>query len=208
GFDLFRYIGRIDYDDISADRLELGHKLRPPDDVYSLQAARFRKRDDPTPDPGIGRVLHHPLARLQVDVLAEQQRRGRRIDRQHCQLLSDGGKRQGEKFVGRNNHSFSPSEAGKRGQYAVADLDVLHSWPYGENAADTFIADDGWKSGAHSVDAPCEQEVALVERGKLNPDQNLVRARSLGLWNVDILKTLEGVAIGCELNSAHIDVSY
>ena len=78
GFDLFRYIGRIDYDDISADRLELGHKLGPPDDVYGLQAARFRKRDNPTPDPGIGRVLHHPLTRLQVDVLAEQQRCGRR----------------------------------------------------------------------------------------------------------------------------------
>jgi hypothetical protein len=59
-----------------------------------------------------------------------------------------------------------------------------------------------------SVDALSEQEVVLVERRKLDPEENLHRARGLGLRNVDILKTLEGVAIGCELNSAHIDVSY
>src|SRR5580658_7883404 len=72
-FDLFRYVGRIDDDNVSADRFELGHELRAPDDVYSLQAARFRERDHPSPDCGVGGVLHHPLARLQVDVLAEQQ---------------------------------------------------------------------------------------------------------------------------------------
>jgi hypothetical protein len=55
------------------------------------------------------------------------------------------------------------------------------------------------------ADAPCKQEVALVERRKLDPDENLVRARSLGRGNVDILKTLDRVAISRELNSAHID---
>jgi hypothetical protein len=51
---------------------------------------------------------------------------------------------------------LSPGEAGERRQNAVAELDVLHSWPHSENAADTFIANDGRKSGTRSVDAACE----------------------------------------------------
>src|SRR5260370_7258977 len=86
-FDLFSYIGRIHDHDVSANRLKLGYKLRAPDDVDGFQAARFRERDHPPPDARIRRVLHHPLARLQVDVLAEQQRRRRGIDPHHRQLL-------------------------------------------------------------------------------------------------------------------------
>src|SRR4029077_21071520 len=79
---------------------------------------------------------------------------------------------------------------------------------HGENAADTFIADDGWKRWAHSVNAPRDQEVALVERRELDLDEDLVRSGSRGRREVDILKTLDRVAIGCELNSAHIDISF
>src|SRR6202040_2607402 len=78
-FDPFRDVRRVDDNEVSADRLELGHELRAPDDVDGLQATRFRKGDDPPSDTGIGGVLHHPLARLQVDILAEQKRRGRGI---------------------------------------------------------------------------------------------------------------------------------
>ena len=53
-FDPFRDIRRVDDDDVSADRLKLGHELRTPDDVDGLQAARFRERDHPPPDTGIG----------------------------------------------------------------------------------------------------------------------------------------------------------
>ena len=77
-----------------------------------------------------------------------------------------------------------------------------------ENAADTFITDDGWKRGVQCIDAPCEQEVARVEGGKLDADEDLVWAGSVGGRNVDVLKTLERVAISCELNSAHIDISF
>src|SRR5262249_11298154 len=69
--DHFRYVSRINDHDISANRLELGHQLRPPDDVYGFQASPFRKPNDPSPNPGISGVLHHPVSRLQVDELAE-----------------------------------------------------------------------------------------------------------------------------------------
>ena len=78
-FDPFRDIRRIDDDNVSAERLELGYEFGAPDDVDGLQATRFRKGDHPPPDTGIGGVLHDPFARLQVDILAEQQRRGRGI---------------------------------------------------------------------------------------------------------------------------------
>jgi hypothetical protein len=69
-------------------------------------------------------------------------------------------------------------------------------------------ADDGWKRGAQCIEAICEQQVARVDRGKFDADEDLVRAGSFGLANVDILKSLGRVAVSCELNSAHIDLSY
>jgi hypothetical protein len=72
----------------------------------------------------------------------------------------------------------------------------------------TFIADDGWKRGAECVDALCDHEVVRVDGGKLDADEDLVGTGSIGLGNVDILKTIDRVAKSCELNSAHIDVSF
>src|SRR5271166_4372407 len=42
-FDPVRDIRRVDDNDVSADRLELGHEFRAPDDVDGLQATRFRE---------------------------------------------------------------------------------------------------------------------------------------------------------------------
>src|SRR5438128_3992138 len=46
-----------------------------------------------------------------------------------------------------------PSEAGRRRQDPVADLDALDPRPHGENPADALIADDGWQRGAECIDA-------------------------------------------------------
>lgn len=46
-----------------------------------------------------------------------------------------------------------------------------------------------------------------VDGGKLDADEDLVGAGSVGLGNVDILKTLDRVAKKCELKSTHIDIS-
>jgi hypothetical protein len=129
------------------------------------------------------------------------------IDGQHRQLPRIGARRQGEETACRNNDSLPPGEAGKRREDAVADLDVLHPRSHCEDATDTFAAYYGWKCGADSIDAPCEQEVARVDRRKLNPDKDLIRAGSLGLGNVDVLKTFDGFSISRELNSTHIDIS-
>jgi hypothetical protein len=55
--------------------------------------------------------------------------------------------------------------------------------------------------GAQRIDAQGEQEVARVDGGKLDPNEDLVGAGSVGLGNVDILKTVDRVAKSCELNS-------
>ena len=65
-----RDVGRIDEDDISADRLELIHEFRPPDDVDGLQAARLREGDHPPPDSGIGGILRNPVTRFHLDEIA------------------------------------------------------------------------------------------------------------------------------------------
>jgi hypothetical protein len=44
-----------------------------------------------------------------------------------------------------------------------------------------------------------------VDGGKLDADKDLVGAGSVGLGNVNVLKTVDRVAKSCELNSAHID---
>src|ERR1700687_4144602 len=59
-----------------------------------------------------------------------------------------------------------------------------------------------------SGEALCEHEVARVDWRNLDADEDLVRAGSVGRGNVDILKTLDRVAISRELNSAHIDISF
>src|SRR6202035_1741616 len=110
----------------------------------------------------------------------------------------------------RYDHPLPPGEAGKRRQDAVADLDVLHPWPHGENAADTLIADDDWNRGAQCIDALCEQEVARLDGGKLDPDEDLVRVGSVGLGNVDILKTVDRVG-GCtsqEARAKHAKITH
>ena len=127
---------------------------------------------------------------------------------QHRQLLRVRVRGQGGKAACRYDHPLPPSEAGKRRQDPVADLDALHPRPYGENAADAFIADDGWKRGAVCIDALCDHEVVRVDGGKLDADEDLVEAGGVWLGNVDILKTVDGVAKGCELNSTHIDTSF
>jgi hypothetical protein len=146
-FDPVRDIRRVDDNDVSADRLELGHAFRAPDDIDGLQATRFRESDYPPPNTRIGGVLHHPLARLQVDMLAEQKRRGRGIYRQHRQLPRVRVSGPGGKASCRYDHPLPPGEAGRRRQDPVAEPDVLHSRPYGQHLAEPFIADDGWKRG-------------------------------------------------------------
>ena len=49
-FDPVRDIRRVDDNDVSADRLELGYEFRAPDDVDGLQATRFRESDYPPPN--------------------------------------------------------------------------------------------------------------------------------------------------------------
>jgi hypothetical protein len=58
------------------------------------------------------------------------------------------------------------------------------------------------------IDALYEHEIARVDWAKLDANEDLVRAGSVGRGNVDILKTLDRVAISRELNSAHIDISF
>src|SRR6202023_2889223 len=88
------------------------------------------------------------------------------------------------------------------------DLDALHPRPYRENPADAFIADDGGKLRAECVDALRDHEVVRVDGGKFDADENLVGAWSVGLANVDILKTVDRVAKRCELNSTHMGASF
>ena len=76
--------------------------------------------------------------------------------------------------------------------------------PYGENSADPFIADHGGKRGTERIDALGDHEVVRVDWGKFDADQDVVRAGSVGLGNVDVLETLDSVAKSCELNSTHI----
>ena len=101
---------------------------------------------------------------------------------------------QGGKAACRYDHPLPPSEAAQRRQDPVADLDALHPRPYRENPADAFIADDGWKRRAECVDALCNHEVVRVDGRKFDADENLVGAWSVGLGNVDILKTVDRVA--------------
>src|SRR5882672_5986476 len=161
-FDLLRYIARIDDDDVRAKRLKLGHELFPSHNVDGLQASGFRERDHPSPDTRIGGVLHHPLARFQIDILTKQECRRRRIDREHRQLLRVRVGRQREEAVCGCDQSLPPGEAGKRRQDAVADLHVFYALPHRENAANTFVADYARKRGADCIDSVCEQEVAWV----------------------------------------------
>jgi hypothetical protein len=144
--------------------------------------------------PELAAFCNHPLARLQVDILAEQQRRGRRIYAQHRQLLRVRIRRQGGKATCRYDHPLPPGEAAKWRQDPVADLDAPHPRPYGENPADAFIADDGWKRGADCIDALCDHEVVRVDGGKFDADEDLVGAGSVGLGNVGVLKTVDRVA--------------
>jgi hypothetical protein len=67
------------------------------------------------------------------------------------------------------------------------------SGPTTRTRPDAFIADDGGKRGAECVDALREHEVVRVDGGKFDADENLVGAWSVGLGNVDILKTVDRV---------------
>jgi hypothetical protein len=64
------------------------------------------------------------------------------------------------------------------------------------------------EAGAECIDALCDHEVVRVDGGKLDADENLVGAGSIGLGNVDMHKTVHRVAKSCELNSTHIDISF
>jgi hypothetical protein len=55
---------------------------------------------------------------------------------------------------------------------ASTEPDALHSRPYGQNPADPFIADNGWKRGAECVDALCDHEVVRVDEGILDADED------------------------------------
>jgi hypothetical protein len=88
---------------------------------------------------------------------------------------------QSEKAIRRYDHPLPPREAGERRQDPVADFDVLHGTSYGKNAADAFIADNGWERGAQWIDALCDQEVTEVDRRKFDANKDLARAGSVRL---------------------------
>jgi hypothetical protein len=69
------------------------------------------------------------------------------------------------------------------------------------------FGDDRTRSRKSARPKLCEQEVARVDGGKLDADEDLVGAGSVGLRNIDILETVDRIAISCELNSTHIDIS-
>jgi hypothetical protein len=162
--------GDVDDNDVSADRLEIGHEFRAPDDVDGLQSARFRECDYQPPNPRIGGVLHHSLARLQVDILAEQKRRGQGIYRQHRQLLGSPSAGRAERPP--TDMTIRSLQVKLEGGARTWSPSVTLSTP-GQHLADPFIADDGWKRGEF-VDALCDHEVVRVDGGILDADEDLV----------------------------------
>ena len=69
--------------EVGAQLLQLGCQLRAAHDVHRAQAALVGKHDQQAADGGVGDVLDHPVAALEIDEIRQHELRGRRVDAHH-----------------------------------------------------------------------------------------------------------------------------
>jgi hypothetical protein len=140
--DLRGHLRAVDDDHIAADGLQVGHELRAPNDVHGPKATCLRESYHPTPHARVGRILYDEVTAIQIDVVAEQERRGRRVDRQHRELLRVRSPRQRKEAPGGDDHALAPDPARTRRNDPVAGRDVGDAGTDREHAPDPFISDD------------------------------------------------------------------
>jgi hypothetical protein len=175
--------------------LQVGHELRAPHDVHGPEATCLREGNHPTPHARVGRILYDEVTALQIDVVAEQERRGRGVDRQHRELLRVRRPRQRKEAPGRDDHALAPGPARTRRNDPVTDRDVGDAGTDREHAPDPFIADNRRKLGAKRVDAPRHQQVVRVDGRVLDRHQHLVRTGRLRLRDVGDAETVNWIAV-------------
>ncbi len=69
------YLRTVDDDHVAAGGLQLGHELGAPHDVHGPQTTRLREGNHPAPHARVGRILYDEVTAIQIDVVAQQERR-------------------------------------------------------------------------------------------------------------------------------------
>src|SRR6266403_2556718 len=181
----------VDEHDVAARSLELRDKLCASNKIDRPQPPRFGDCNDRAADTRIGCVLGHPIAGLEIDIFAQQQRCRGRIDAQHGKLARIRVRRQGEQSLGGQNHPLAPTESVQGNQNAVADLQVPDVPAYGQNASDSLIPNHARHGGPYRKHAFDQVEIIHVDRGEFHAHQNFVRGRDGRLWKLDKLEDFE-----------------
>ncbi len=168
-----------------------------------MQAALPGEGDYRASDARIASILDHPITRLEVDEVAQQERSGRGIDAQHRELLRISACWEREKLSRRQHEPLAPRGAGEWDQDTIADVEVMHLVPDGENAPDAFVTDTSGQGRPHAVYPTDQQEGRGVNRRVLHGDQHVANTRGVWLGERYQLHHLGRVAKGRDLKGRH-----
>ena len=154
------------------------------------------------PDRRIGDILDDPVARLQRDMVFEQQLRGRRVDAQHRRL--------GEIEPGRERDRIRRADAATLGPILalhvddeVAGFDMSDAGADRGDPADAFRAGGRRQCRVQPVIAAAERQIGRVDRKRQHVEHDLARAGHSDIRRLDAFGHHFRGAIGGDLDLLH-----
>ena len=174
-----REVGSVHQHRIAAQREQLVHHLRPPDDVDRAHARKTREPDQIPPAAGVGRVLHQPVPRLQRCEILEQHRSRRAVDRQQRELRGVALGR-GQAISAPATQPLPEGAAAERREHAVAGREARIA-PRALDAADALETRRARQRSAEGRRALDGAQVGDVHRGRLHAHHDLALGGIAGI---------------------------
>src|SRR5260370_2829021 len=119
--------------DVASRRESVVNDVLAAHQASDMQAALPGEGDYRASDARIASILDHPITRLEVDEVAQQERSGRGIDAQHRELLRISACWEREKLSRRQHEPLAPRGAGEWDPDTIADVEAMHLGPDARN---------------------------------------------------------------------------
>src|SRR5260370_32979462 len=140
--------------DVASRRESVVNDVLAAHQASDMQAALPGEGDYRASDARIASILDHPITRLEVDEVAQQERSGRGIDAQHRELLRISACWEREKLSRRQHEPLAPRGAVGGVQDTIARGAGVHLAPHGERVPAPSVTEPRGPGKPHHVLPP------------------------------------------------------
>ncbi len=168
-----------------------------------MNAHLFGDGNDRAANAGIASGLYHPVTFLKRHVLGEHEIGGRRVYRQHRELLWIRTVRQGEHAIGLHLAACGPGRFAPWEKHTVAFLQTNHALADFRHARHAFRSDRRGELWLYPVQSANKHQVGRVDRRKFHIDDDFSGTGRARVGEIHGLDDIPRLAECGNLNVVH-----